>query len=370
MGALNNPRADRQDRSLLFRSHPVLFPILMMLSRPRSFRIGNIVLVNDATLVKTVLVEAPLDRGGAGTAGGVIRAALGEDILFVGSGEEHKSQRRMLARHLRRPEPDAAFLEQLQRGSELLRRGEQVEVVEILRAAAGASTAALLGVSTPPLELARLVERVADLGARRLLGKNADLEDAVLEFSEAVRQAPKPGGMLAELTAEIGERAAISVVAVTAVAAYSTSVAAATRMFAWVADAERWGDVANDPVSLCELLLAHLTPSPLMPRRLQDAWRTGGVEWPAGARIVVNVRAACRRPDADGALANLAFGFGPHLCPGSIAARRQLVMALSLFAPLAPTIVARSVGNGRALPRWDRLVMRSTTVTDTNQGQL
>ena len=87
-------------------------------------------------------------------------------------------------------------------------------------------------------------------------------------------------------------------------------------------------------------------PVALLPRYAPFAGRIGGVEIPAGARLLVGIAAANRDPRAFASPDRfdpdrrepgiLTFGFGRKFCPGSTMARTQLSIALDALLDRLP----------------------------------
>lgn len=359
-------RAQRQDRRLLFTTHPLLFPLLTAVSLRPMMRAGGRLVVSDPQLVRRVLLDAPLDREGEGTTGAVVFEALGVEALFAGSGSENRIQRSLLVRNLARPEPLAAYTAHVGELAAALAPGGEVDALPYLRSAAGSMTAELLGIHVEPLALMRLIDATADAGAKVQLYRRGDVATPSRALFDLIESGERHAGLLAGLADEFGEEAGVAVSCVAAVAASITALAAGSRALAWACDASAWDDVRADPERWVNGLLRVLAPAPLMPRTLAEPWKLGELELRAGSRLLLNTRAACR---ADGATvlgsedrsSAVAFGAGAHTCPGASAARRQLSELLMNMAPLHPTVTARRAGRGRALPRWESLTIRRGT---------
>lgn len=359
---MNDRRARWRDTFLLAASHPLLFAALSVASRRPHLRLGSTTVISDPTLVRAVLTGAALDRTGPGTTGATIAEALGAEVLFAGAPDAHRLQRAVLVRHLARPELAAQFAESLAPTAREVAEGHRVDLAPAFRTAAATSVAELLGVSTGPERLASMIDAVADAGAQAQLTGRGSVRGPALELVEALRVDATGAGVISEMELSVDATTADAAAAVTAVASYVTSVAAATRMVAFISDCRGWEEAGASPTAAVNDLLGLLAPSPVLPRSLAESWCGDGLEIPSGARVVLDVRAANRRGDAGTAasVAHLAFGFGPHACPGAGAARRQLETVVSLLAPCAPVVVRRRRGRGRALPRWDVLVVEAS----------
>lgn len=351
-------RARRHDRLLFLRSHPVLYPALSLLSRRPISRVGSVAVVSDPDMVREVLLHAPLDRTGAGTTGALVRQATGTSTLFAADGDENRALRVSLVQRLNDPRMLEVFEAGIAPLCDRLGSGGPVDAAPALRGAAGATAAALLGLAVDPGMLMEHIDALVDAGARAQLGGRGD----VLAPARALVALLEPGrwhdgGLLGSLAADHGEEFAVASGAVAAVAAATTTVAAGTRAIAWCADADEWDAVQRDPDAAASRCLGVLTPSPLLPRRLRDDYELDGRRLTSDMRLLLNLRAACRAGDDQ--VRNLAFGFGPFACPGAALARRQLSALLAGVGAHGPRVVSRSVGKGRALPRWDRLVLEA-----------
>ncbi|MEU1474798.1 cytochrome P450 [Streptomyces sp. NPDC005760] len=118
-----------------------------------------------------------------------------------------------------------------------------------------------------------------------------------------------------------------------------------------LADREQWQAVVADPrliPAAVEEGLRHSTSLQGVPRTATRDTAVGGVRIPAGAKVQVMVAAPGRdtvaadpdpesfRLDRRGPARHLAFGHGPHTCPGAHLARLQSRIALETLTAVLP----------------------------------
>jgi cytochrome P450 len=88
------------------------------------------------------------------------------------------------------------------------------------------------------------------------------------------------------------------------------------------------------------------------------AHHLGGVPVPAGATVIAHLRSASDERAAAGDLYHLAFGAGPHACPGAAVARTVAAAAVAaarrgaVLRPAGPPVPGRStqIDSYAALP--------------------
>ncbi|MFG2714460.1 hypothetical protein ACGFX2_28495 [Streptomyces goshikiensis] len=238
-----------------------------------------------------------------------------------------------------------------------LRRGGEVDLVDLARELAGAVVCALLGSAADPRAVAEAAAEAAAASVRgHLPGPRRPGARAAASATAA---------RLRELLGHPDDALAVMV----AVAAVNTSVAALPRAVAWCADAGLW-DQAADPELLPRLadeLLRVTAASPVLPRVAAAAGSVGGCPVRGGDRLVLVARHAAgahgRDPDgrdpAAAGVAHLVFGAGPHVCPGARLARVQLADVLEALAPYRPVVARARVDRRAALPGWRSLTVRA-----------
>jgi cytochrome P450 len=345
------------DRLLFWRSHPVLYPALAALSVRPYTRVGRTVVLCDPGQVRRFLAQAPIDREGPGTTGQLIKEATGMSTLFVATGEQSRDLRGALVRALGDPDLREGFVRDINPLRTGLVDGRSMDVFPVLRRAVGNTARALLGLNGDSDELMDRIDQLVDAAVREGLGRHAAAGPAAacLGFLESAKW--QPGGLLETVAQEHGEPFALANGLTVAIAAATTTLAAGTRALAWCADAGAWDEVIDDPMDAAVCCMNLLTPSPLLPRRVSSDWVDDGLRVSPRDRVLVNLRTACR--SGEDATRNLAFGFGPFACPGAALARQQLAILLGSVADLRPRVVRRAVLRGRALPRWEELVLEA-----------
>ena len=353
-------RARTRDRRVYLRSHPVLFALVVLTRRAPTVRLGRTVVVNDAEAYRQVLTRLPLDRHAPGTTGGAARRVTSGGLLFDQEGDEHRQARRELtddlgAEAVRGLRPVWRAL--LGRRVLRLGRGGRVDVVALAAELAGATTAALLRLDVDPVALATAACDAAAAAAR--------------EHLPGVRLSRRhdPAGVAADRLTALLSTSDGGRDAMLAIAAITTTVAALPRAVAWCADDALWPWVDDDAdrAALVGELFRVLAPTPLLPRVAAAAGTVAGQRIRAGDRLLLVSRHAMRsyRDDPDPArpappqLVQLAFGAGPHACPGAALARAQLDDTLAAFAPYRPVVVRARADRRSALPGWSALVVRA-----------
>jgi cytochrome P450 len=357
-------RARRRDRRVYLAGHPALL-VLLALSRPaRTLRLGRTVLINGTSEVRETLTHLPLDRLAEGTTGAVARELLLEGVAFDQEGAAHRGTRRSINLRERAVEQlRPVWLAVLDGHVDALARGAEVDIVQVSRQMAGATVAAILGVGSDPLQIAHAAQDVASVAVRRhLAGSRGSRSRSGSE--------PGPDAVAARLNDLVaGGRMEASLAAILAVTAVNTTVAGMPRAIAWCADDGLWAH-ADHPDRLDALvreLTRIVTPVPVLARVAAADGTVGGRRVRKGDRLLLVLRhavgahrgePACLRP-APEHVTRLAFGAGPHACPGAKLAHLQLADALRVLAPQRPVVVRARPDRHAALPGWDSLVVRA-----------
>jgi cytochrome P450 len=131
----------------------------------------------------------------------------------------------------------------------------------------------------------------------------------------------------------------------------SAAQAIANCVIAWLTHAELRARVESDPVSVpaaVDEILRRDSPGLFATlRRASTDIEVGSTTIPAGARVLLSIAAANRDPhrysgpdqldlDRGAGDRHLAFGLGPHFCPGSALAGLEVGVALAEFARAYP----------------------------------
>ncbi|WP_322751753.1 MULTISPECIES: cytochrome P450 [unclassified Frankia] len=127
-----------------------------------------------------------------------------------------------------------------------------------------------------------------------------------------------------------------------------------------------WERLRADPQragAIVEEALRWSTPAQVAYRRVTRDVRLGGVDIPAGSRLVVSFASANRDslafagpdgfdPDRPGARTHVAFGQGPHMCVGAGLARIEGVTALQVLAEHVDSLAVVNPGQLRYTPSF------------------
>lgn len=360
-------RGRRRDRLVYLAARPALFALVSATRGRPVRRLGRTVLVHGPDAYVEALTRIPLDRTAPGTTGGIARAAAadGSGVVFDESGPAHRNTRRTVAAAIGATAVDRlapVWREVLARRLAPLRAGGRAEVVDVALELTGATAAALLGVGTDPLALARTARAAAAAAAHANL-------PGLARLARPTRLARLPGltGATADPAADLIGLVGSARGAMLAVAAVNTMVAALPRAVAWCALDGLWPYAADRHAGLVDELLRVLAPTPLLPRVAAADGTVDGYPVHAGDRLILVTRHAVGAhrtgPDPDAPVAarraQLVFGAGPHACPGAALARAQLADALAAFAPYRPELTLSRVDRRSALPGWSTVVVRA-----------
>jgi cytochrome P450 len=297
-----------------------------------SIRPGGLVVL-PAELVRAVLTDP--DRYSSSIMAGADTRLLGAD------GAAHRRVRRILVRALRTAEPSSVQMRSAARSARLLHAfagtGGGDAAARVARPLARLAAADVLGLPVPAM---------ARLGrwAAAAVGTATGVPDAAIgalsteataAVARALRADGRRRGLLDVLRRQLGAGeldldGAVQVALLTLLAALDTTAALVTSCLDELA--RRPGP--RDPAELVDRVLRTRGPVRFVRRRATGAHELGGVAVTEGRSVLAHLRGA--HPDDD---AGLAFGAGPHACPGASIARAVATGAVTAAAPyrLTPT---------------------------------
>lgn len=379
-----------QELRLYLAAHPVAYPLLRMVARAGpAVRVPGVgVVVSDATLARAVLGDPERFRkDGPGSSGALWTPVLGPSVLLNMEGEAHRVLRRKLA-GLLTPASAGQLCErvltpELDRLRARLTAGERVDLVGVMRVAAGSVACALTGTRSPAdpaaaarahrerfakgeevVAMVRLTTRA--LPPAKVARARAVLAEVTADAARAWRDADPatvPGRMRA---LGLTEREAVGAAGAFFLTATETVASLVPRLIALLADSGQLDRVAGDRALLpaaVEEALRVTTPSPAMLRSVAAEGEVGGVRVRPGDRVVIATASCARLPGgfdldrpAQPALRHLWFGSGPHFCIGYPLAVAETIAVANAVLDCAPLrVTARRPARGVLIPTWRTL---------------
>ncbi|GAB2810099.1 cytochrome P450 [Actinocorallia aurea] len=388
-------RAKDWERRLYMSAHPFAYPLLRALAR-----LGDVVrvpglgvVVNDAATARDVLLDGETFRkDGPGSPGDLWTPILGPSVLLNMEGEAHRALRRKLA-ELFTPSSTSALCARVLEAplrdlSSRLDKGEEVDLVDVMRVMAGGVICEVIGLPDidehacrEMFEAGERIVSMVSLGTRTLSPARIAVAREVLDpIGDVAARAFRNGdettvmGRMRALGLSEGEaRGAAGAFFLTGTETVATLV---PRLVALLHDHGELGRVAADPALLDPAIdeaMRVTTPTPVMLRSVHAAavlGRTGtagAVRVRPGDRVLIATHTCCRAlgpfaldgDPAKAALRRLWFGAGPHFCLGYPLAHaeiRAVMRALLDHAPLE--IVSRRAARGVLIPTYASLKVR------------
>lgn len=391
------PGAERAWEERVQRTaHPVVYPLLSRIRRPAVRVPGLGVVVTDAELLRSVLLDTvSFTKTGPGSPAELWTPVLGPSVLLNMEGLDHLALRRRLG-----PLFAPAYVGELTRATigdaaaaltARLVAGETVDLVAEVREYAGQVISRLVGLERGVIgeELFARVSAVTGyvrLSRPRFTPRQVEAAREVLEeltqhARRAYRETPGSGGPGAPDSPQattvpgrmrelgLSEDEAMGAVGAFVLTGTETLVSYLPRMIAILVDTGWLGALACDRTLVDAAVAEGLrvtTPSPVMLRSVRAGASVGGVAVHPGDRLILATFLADRaagRFDPVGnpaaSLKQLWFGAGVHFCLGAPLAMAQIgttlgaVLDAAAEAPLR--IVGRSAQRGTLIPGYSRL---------------
>ncbi|MFC5184825.1 cytochrome P450 [Actinomadura harenae] len=368
---------------LYLAAHPVAYPLLRGLARlgPVVRVPGVGVVVNDAHHARDVLMDGETFRkDGPGSPGELWTPVLGPSVLLNMEGDAHRALRRRLtglfAPGYAESLVDDVLAVPLRDVSDRLARGEEVDVVALMRVMAGAVISRVIGLETASehdyralFEAGERIVSMISLRTRRLTPSQIARARAVLNpLGDIAAQAYAEGspstvmGRMRTLgLTESEARGAAGAFFLTGTETVATLV---PRLIALLHDTGTMD--APDLDRAIDEAMRVTTPTPVMLRSVHAETRIADVAVGPGDRVLIATSNCCRaygpfdpsRPTPP-ELRRLWFGAGPHFCLGyplALAETRAVGRALLAAGPL--TITHRTAARGVLIPTYRHLRVR------------
>jgi cytochrome P450 len=394
-------RAAFHETALYLASHPGLWAVAEV-----SRRLGPVVavpklgnLVNDPLVARAILLdEAHFSKGGPGGFGALITQVMGPYAILNMDGAEHKDLRRRL-RDLFTPASaqrltDAVWSRPLCDLTARLRRGETVDIAQVVRDATGQMMCHILGVVPPPGEEVATYRRVVTLSERLIAYATLDPRPLTPEKVAAIRDpyerlvaharasfdgddTGRPGALIPRLRAAgLRFEEVQGVLAALFMTGTQTISTAVPRLVALLVDSGEWKRLRDDPTRLDRVIdegLRCIIPSPVMVRAVLDDAEIEGHRFRQGSRAVIftyNVlKASGFYPhparydpdrDHDPRVRHLWYGAGHHYCLGFALAQQEIRAFIQALLAVGgtPRIVRRKAARKVMLPAYARLDLR------------
>ena len=377
--------AVKMEERVMRAAHPVAYRALKSLRGPVRRVPGLGVLVNDATLLRGVLMDPEhFSKKGKGASSDLWTPILGPSLLLNMDGVDHLTLRRKLG-----PLFAPAYVEALAAQSlagavtditTRLKNGERVDVVTEVRRYASIMVSQLVGLPVEAFSddlFARVasITRFVSLTKPRFTPRELAIAKGVLdELTANSREAYRAGGdaTVPGRMRELGltEDEALGAVGAFVIVGTETLVSYLPRLVAVLVDSGWYPHLLADR-SLIDPAIAEglrvTTPSPVMLRSVVADATIGNVDVRAGDRVVLATFAANRAlgpfdPSLNTAatLKQLWFGAGTHFCLGAPMAMAEIRIVVDALLAAGPIrVVSRSASRGVMIPSYASLVIES-----------
>jgi len=377
--------AVKMEERVMRAAHPVAYRALKSLRGPVRRVPGLGVLVNDATLLRGVLMDPEhFSKKGKGASSDLWTPILGPSLLLNMDGVDHLTLRRKLG-----PLFAPAYVEALAAQSlagavtditTRLKNGERVDVVTEVRRYASIMVSQLVGLPVEAFSddlFARVasITRFVSLTKPRFTPRELAIAKGVLdELTVNSREAYRAGGdaTVPGRMRELGltEDEALGAVGAFVIVGTETLVSYLPRLVAVLVDSGWYPHLLADR-SLIDPAIAEglrvTTPSPVMLRSVVADATIGSVPVHTGDRVVLATFAANRAlgpfdPSLNTAatLKQLWFGAGTHFCLGAPMAMAEIRLVVDALLAAGPIrVVSRSASRGVMIPSYASLVIES-----------
>lgn len=371
--------ARKWEERVMRAAHPVAYPMLELARRPVLRVPGLGVLVRDATLLRSTLMDTEtFTKTGPGSPSDLWTPVLGPAVLLNMEGADHLALRRKLG-SLFAPayvEPLAAASLPVAQLTARLKGGETVDIVAEVKRYASAMIAQLVGlplasVDDDMFDRVSSITRFVRLARPRLTAAQVQVARGILdELTAHARAAYRSGdeqtvpGRMRALG--LTEDEAMGAVGAFVLTGTETLVSYIPRLVAVLVDSGWMPRLAADR-TLVEPAIAEglrvTTPSPVMLRSVVARGSIGPVAVRPGDRVILATYAANRAlgefdPQANVAatLKQLWFGAGTHFCLGAPLAMAQIRLTLDALLETGPLrIVDRAPARGVLIPSYRSL---------------
>jgi len=377
--------AAKMEERVMRAAHPVAYRALKSLRGPVRRVPGLGVLVNDATLLRGVLMDPEhFSKKGKGASSDLWTPILGPSLLLNMDGVDHLTLRRKLG-----PLFAPAYVEALAAQSlagavtditTRLKNGERVDVVTEVRRYASIMVSQLVGLPVEAFSddlFARVasITRFVSLTKPRFTPRELAIAKGVLdELTANSREAYRAGGdaTVPGRMRELGltEDEALGAVGAFVIVGTETLVSYLPRLVAVLVDSGWYPHLLADR-SLIDPAIAEglrvTTPSPVMLRSVVADATIGSVPVHTGDRVVLATFAANRAlgpfdPSLNTAatVKQLWFGAGTHFCLGAPMAMAEIRLVVDALLAAGPIrVVSRSASRGVMIPSYASLVIES-----------
>ncbi|QNE48513.1 cytochrome P450 [Glaciihabitans sp. INWT7] len=376
----------RWEERVMRSAHPIAYPALRMARGPVLRVPGLGILVRDAALLRSVLLNtASFTKTGPGSPSDLWTGVLGPSVLLNMEGADHQALRRRLAPIFApssvEPLVAESLGEPLARLARRLSEGEPVDLVEEVRRYSSIAIGRLVGLDSAELT-AELFHKVSSITSMVRLTRSTltptEVAKARVVMAELGLHAQRayhsgdeqtvPGRMRA---LGLTEAEALGAVGAFVLTGTETLVSYIPRLVCLLVDTSWLPLVAADR-SLVEPAIAEglrvTTPSPVMLRSVVAADSIGPVAVRPGDRVILATFAANRAlgpfdPAANTAatLRQLWFGAGSHFCLGAPLALAQIRSVVDSLLDAVPDgslrVLSRRPARGVLIPGYAKVVI-------------